>query len=174
LVDVKLRGNLGNVIGLTELFSESAEPGYDELPREEFLRLFPEGRYKFFGQTVDGDWMVGLPILTHDIPEGPEVISPVEDEEVDAGEDLVIEWEILDDPNPPDSVIEFYEVVCEKDEDDERLRVFSVHMLPTDTSVRVPAEFLEPGKDYKVEIVAQETSGNRAASEVPFATEDED
>ena len=71
------------------------------------------------------------------------------------------------------SAIEFYEVVAEKDEDEERLRVYSVHMEPGDTSVRVPAEFLEAGKDYKVEIIAQESSGNRTAIEVPFATVDD-
>ena len=98
---------------------------------------------------------------------------PEEEEEVDPEEDLTIEWEPAEDPDPPESRIEFYEVVVEKDEDDERLRVFSVHMLPTDTRVRVPHEFLEAGKDYKVEIIAQETSGNRTAIEVPFETEDD-
>ena len=97
-----------------------------------------------------------------------------EEVEVDSEEDLEIEWEILADPDAPFSVIEFYEVVVEKDEDDERLRVFSVHMLPDDTAVRVPEEFLEEGKEYKVEIIAQETSGNRTAIEVSFATEEDD
>ena len=69
-------------------------------------------------------------------------------------------------------MIEFYEVIVEKDEEEERLRVFSIQMLATDTSVRCPAEFLEPGKDYKIEILAHETSGNRTAIEVPFATEE--
>jgi hypothetical protein len=174
LLDVKVKGQLGKFIGLTELFSESAEPGFDEFPRDDFLSLFPEGVYQFFGRTLEGDWLVGSTELTHDIPEGPEVTSPEEDEEVDPNSDLSLEWNFNSDPNPPDSVIEFYEVVVEKDEDEERLRVFSVHMLATDTSVRVPSEFLEPGKDYKVEVIAQETSGNRASSEVEFSTTGDD
>ncbi|MDP6526492.1 MAG: hypothetical protein QGI24_06095 [Kiritimatiellia bacterium] len=174
LLDIKVRGSLGQEIGLTELFSESAEPGYDEMPREEFLELFEEGDYRFYGFTLEGDWLVAYPELTKNIPGAPEILSPEEEAEVDPEEDLVIEWAPLDDPNPPESSIEFYEVVCEKDEDEERLRVFTVHMLPTDTNVRVPAEFLEAGKAYKVEIVAQETSGNRAAAEVEFETEGEE
>ena len=172
LLNVGVQGNLGQVIGLTEIFSESAEPSFDELPPEDFLALFPPGDYLFFAQTLDGPWLAGLTTLTHLLPGEVELVSPLEDEEVDPNEDLTVEWELLDDPMPPESVIEFYEVVVEKDEDDELLRVFTVHMLPSDTSIRVPAEFLEPGKDYKVEIIAQETSGNRTAIEVPFATED--
>lgn len=171
LLDVKVKGNLGTAIGLTELFSESAEPSFDEVPRAEFLALFPPGEYTFVGQTVEGQWMASTTDLTHVLPDPVEILSPEEDDEVDAGNDLEIEWELVDDPDAPDSVIEFYEIVVEKDEDDERLRVFSVHALSTDTSMRVPAEFLEPGKDYKVEIVAQETSGNRTSVEVPFATQ---
>ena len=174
LLNVRVKGNLGTEIGLTEIFSESAEPSFDELPREDFLALFPAGEYTFLGRTIDGSRLKGRTILTHDMPDPAVLVSPEEDEEVEADEDLVIEWELVADPNPPDSVIEFYEVVVEKDEDDERLRVFSVHMLPTDTIVRCPAEFLEPDKDYKVEIIAQETSGNRTAIEVPFETDDED
>lgn len=171
LVNVSIHGGLKK-IGLTELFSESAEPGYDELPRQDFLDQFREGTYRYVGLTSDGTWLIGETELTKDIPGAPILNAPAEDAEVPAEQDLVIQWTTLADPNPPDSVIEFYEVVVEKDEDDERLRVFTVHMLPADTSVRVPAEFLEAGKDYKVEIVAQETSGNRAAVEVPFSTED--
>jgi hypothetical protein len=170
LLDARVKGRLGQRIGLTELFSESAEPGFDEIPRSEFLDLFPEGIYKFFGQTLDGDWLVGVPTLTHDIPGGPEILSPEEESAVDPGADLLIEWAPVADPSPPESVIELYEVVVEKDEEDERLRVYSVQMLATDTTIRVPAEFLEPGKEYKVEIVAQETGGNRATAEVAFET----
>lgn len=174
LLNVRVKGNLGTEIGLTEIFSESAEPSFDELPREEFLALFPAGEYTFWGRTIDGSRLKGAVTLTHTMPSEVELFSPEEDEEVDADEDLIVEWELLDDPNPPESVIEFYEVVVEKDEDDERLRVFSVHMLPTDNRVRCPAEFLEPDKDYKVEIIAQETSGNRTAIEVPFETDEDD
>ena len=170
LLDVKVKGNLGKVIGLTELFSESAEPSFDELPKEEFLALFPEGEYFYYARTVEKDWLVGEATLTHDLPDEAELNSPAEDAEVDSTIDLELDWDEVPDPDAPDSVIEFYEVVVEKDEDDELLRVFTVIMLPGETGVSVPHEFLEPGKDYKVEIIAEETSGNRTAIEVPFTT----
>jgi len=172
LLNILVRGKLGNVIGLTQLRCESAEPPFDELPRDEFLSLFPEGEYTFFGKTVDRIRMKSMTTLTHIMPGEVELVSPEEDGEVPADEDLVIEWATLDDPAPPENLIEFYEVVVEKDQDGEFHRVFSVHMLPTDSTLRCPAEFLEAGKDYKVEIIAQETSGNRSSIEVPFVTEE--
>ncbi len=172
LVDVKVKGNLGNAIGLTEIFSESAEPGFDEFPKEDFLSLFPEGTYYFEGVSLEQEWLEGVATLTHILPDEVELLLPVEDSGVSPDEDLVVAWVPAPDPDYPDSVIEFYEVVVEKDEEDELLRVFSVHMLPHDSYVRVPAEFLEADKDYKVEIIAEETSGNRTAIEVPFYTLD--
>jgi hypothetical protein len=174
LADVRVRGNLGSVIGLTEIFSESAEPSFDEMPPEEFLSLFPEGYYFYFARTVDRHWLLGVTRLTHLLPGEPELLSPGEDEVIDPGSDLTLEWVPVDDPKAPASVIEFYEVVVAKEEEGEMERVFSVQMLPTDSAVRVPAEFFEPGKDYKVEIIAQETSGNRTAIEVPFSTAGDD
>jgi len=94
----------------------------------------------------------------------------MEDDVVDSNVDLVIDWALVADPNPPASVIECYEIICETDDEEELLRVFSVTMLATDTTVRVPSEFLAADTEYKVEILAQETSGNRTAIEVPFST----
>ncbi len=136
--------------------------------------MFPPGDYRMFGKTVEGKWLVSIATLTHDLPDGPEILSPEEDAEVDPEEPFVIEWESVADPDAPDSVIEAYQVIVEKDVDDERLRVLSVHMLATDTSFTVAPGFLEPGKEYKVEVLAIETSGNQTISEVPFETEDDE
>jgi hypothetical protein len=54
LLDVHVGGNLGRVIGLTELFSESSEPSFDEVPPEDFLALFPPGPIG----SSPGHWMV--------------------------------------------------------------------------------------------------------------------
>jgi hypothetical protein len=43
-------------------------------------------------------------------------------------------------------------------------------MLSTDGAVTLPAQLLEPGKAYKVEVLAVETSGNKVITEVPFET----
>ncbi|MDY6954870.1 MAG: hypothetical protein SWE60_25490 [Thermodesulfobacteriota bacterium] len=171
IMEVDVKGS-AKVIGLTELFSESAEPSLEELPREAFLALFPEGVYAFYGRTVEGDCLVGQATLTHDIPAAPAILAPAEDEAVDPSQPVLIEWELAPDPGPPGSVIVAYQVIVEKDEDEERLRVFSVDVSSEATSVTVPPEFFELGKDYKVEVLAIETSGNKTISELSFETAD--
>ena len=166
-------GGSARVIGLTEIFSESAEPSFDELPRDEFLALFPPGEYIMLGLPIEGGVMLSTATLTHDMPAAPSIISPTKDEQVDPEEPLVVEWAAVADPNPPGSVIIRYHVVVEKDEDAELSRVFAVDMAPGDTSMTVPAEFFEPDRDYKVELIAEETSGNKTITEVEFSTEED-
>ena len=74
---------------LTELFNESSEPPLSEFSLQEWLDLFPEGEYRFFGITVEGDLLVGVAEFTHDIPEGPEITSPEDEDEVDPDVPLV-------------------------------------------------------------------------------------
>ena len=113
--------------------------------------------------------LIGVATLTHDQPDQPAVVSPKMDEEVDPDEPLVIQWKTVKDPDPPTSVIEAYQVIVEKNEIEERLRVFTADMLSTDTTLTVAPGFLEPGKAYKVEVLAIETSGNQTITEVEFA-----
>lgn len=180
MVDVKVKGKIGD-IGLTEVFSESAEPSFDELPRDEFLAMFDEGDYLMLARSNEGGFLIGTAELTKNMPDPVEITSPAPDEggdepeiEVDADEPLVIEWTSSPDPDAPDSVIEAYQVVVEKDKDDERLRVYSIDMGPDDTTVTLAPGFLEPGKDYKVEIIVIESSNNKSITELEFETEDDD
>ena len=73
IVDVDVTGRAEDY-GLTELFSESSEPPFEEFPLEQFKALFPEGTYTFRGTTVDGTPMTGTASLTHDFPDGPEIV----------------------------------------------------------------------------------------------------
>ncbi len=81
IVDVDAEGRLKDW-GLTELFSESNEPPFDEVPLAEFKERFPEGIYKFVGTTIEGERLVGKARLSHDIPNGPEITSPADGAEV--------------------------------------------------------------------------------------------
>ena len=171
LVDVKVRGSSG-VIGITELFTESAEPGFDEIPRDDFLALFPEGEYKFWGKTVEGDWLFATGELTHIVPQPPVITSPEEDGEVDTNEPLVVVWETV--PDPAGSEIVGYEVQVVKDEDDERPQEIFAEVGPDATSFTVSVGFLEPGKEYKAEVLVVEASGNKILTEVPFETAEEE
>jgi hypothetical protein len=155
--------------GLTELFFESAEPSFDVLPFDEFLARFPEGVYTLMGTTVDGDQLVGLATLTHNVPAGPEIVSPEEDEVVDP-EDVVIDWDPVIDQFANDSDIEItgYQVIVENEEGP--LRVLSIDLPASVTEVTVPPQFLEPDTEYKFEVLAKEESGNQTITESTFFT----
>ena len=90
-----------NDYGLTELFSESSEPPFTEFPLSQFKSLFPEGEYTFTGTTIDGQDVVGSATLTHDIPNGPNLVAPDDGARVDAS-NVVIRWREGRSPRRPD------------------------------------------------------------------------
>jgi hypothetical protein len=163
ILDIETRDVLVDY-GLTELFSESSEPPFTKFPFEEFVKLFPEGRYTFAGETIDGKKLRSSVRLTHDIPAGPEIVSPEEDSTVAPG-DLVVRWEQVTEPAGIEIVA--YQVIVEREHP---LRVLDVKLPTTATELSVPAQFMEPGTEYKVEVLAIEKGGNQTATEVPFVT----
>jgi len=172
VLDIKTSRNV-RAQGLTEGFFESVEPPSSELSMEEFMDRFPEGDYTFRGKGIEGEWLVGETELTHTLPAPPGNLYPAEDDEVshegfEAGFDPVTEDT---EGNPID--IEFYVVVVEKEDDDPIRQVYEVILRPVQTWVWVPEEFLEPGTEYKLEVIAQEETGNRTITETgTFMTED--
>jgi len=152
--------------GLTELFFESAEPSLDQLPLDEFLARFPEGEYQFFGTTAEGDEITGAAPLTHSIPEGPVVVSPAEGAVLDPDNAVIISWKSVN--SPPGIDIIGYQVIVSREDP---LRIFSLDLPATTISVTVPPEFLEPGTEYRFEVLAIEASGNQTITESGFETE---
>jgi len=90
IIDFKTAGPV-NDYGLTELFSESSEPPFTEFPLEQFKALFPEGVYTFVGTTIGGASLAGTATLTHNIPNGPEIVSPQDGARI-ASDQAVIRW----------------------------------------------------------------------------------
>jgi hypothetical protein len=70
IMKVKARGRLRQQ-GLTELFFESAEPTFDELPPEDFFNRFPEGYYKIYGWSEDGELLKSKSLIRHVMPAQP-------------------------------------------------------------------------------------------------------
>ena len=157
--------------GLTEGFFESAEPSADDLSMEEFFERFPEGEYEFEGRTLDHEEIEGETDFTHVLPAPPENLSPADDDMVDSTMPLIVSFDAVTqdlDGNPLDP--ELYEVILETEND--ILRVFSM-ILDGDVpnpSVTIPPEFMDPGTEYKFEVIVQEESGNRTISETEFTT----
>jgi hypothetical protein len=150
--------------GLTGITFESAEPPFREVPLRRFKARFPAGRYTFAGTTADGRRLVGSDRLTHRIPAKPAVTSPVANAVVDpAG--LVARWEPVTTPKGVKIVRYLVIVTAEASE-----RELSMELGPNATSAVIPADFLERGARYAIEVLAREASGNQTITEVPFRT----
>ncbi|MGH2704464.1 MAG: hypothetical protein ACRDJ4_05025 [Actinomycetota bacterium] len=163
LLDITTRGVLQDY-GLTELFSESSEPPFTKFPLERFKNLFPAGRYTFVGQTIGGATFQSSVVLTHNIPAGPVISSPAQGSTV-SRDDAVVRWEPVTEPAGIDIV--GYQVLVTREGP---LRVFSADLPGGATSLHIPAEFLESGVGYKVEVLAIERGRNQTLTEVAFTT----
>jgi hypothetical protein len=153
VVDVDADGRLKDW-GLTELFSESNEPPFSEVPLAEFKARFPEGKYTFVGETIEGERLVGTARLSHDIPVEPEIISPADGATVDR-DGVVARWRPAAQPAGIDIV--GYRVIVTREDP---LRVYQVELPASARSVPIPAVFLQSDIEYELEIQAIEESGN--------------
>ena len=153
IVDVDAEGRLKNW-GLTELFSESNEPPFTEVPLAEFKARFPEGRYTFVGETIEGEKLAGTARLSHDIPKGPEITAPADGATV-SRDDVVARWQAP--PEPPGIDIVGYRVIATREDP---LRVYQVELPASARKVPIPAAFLQSDTEYELEIQAIEESGN--------------
>jgi hypothetical protein len=161
ILDVDAEGKL-NKFGLTELFAESHEPEFSEVPLAKFKKRFPAGKYRFSGETVEGRELVGTAKLSHDFPDGPEITAPTKGATLSES-NAVASWN--PGSQPAGVQIVGYEVIVEREDP---LRVFSADLPASQTSVTIPPEFLEPGVEHKIEVLAIEKSGNQTITEVPF------
>jgi hypothetical protein len=161
IVDVGTRGRLQGY-GLTELFSESSEPPFSEFPLARFKQLFPEGRYTFTGETIEGRKLIGAARLSHDIPAGPRILEPARGARL-GRQGVVARWAPVAEGSGVD-IVGYRAIVTREDP----LRVLNVDLPATATRTAIPAEFLEPGTTYKLEVQAIERSGNQTLTEIAF------
>jgi hypothetical protein len=160
--------------GLSSLMFESAEPPLDEVPIEEFFQRFPEGAYQFQGRTIENDPITGEASLSHVVPAGPEIVSPLQDPfppvlDID---NVQIAWEPVETDifgSNQIEIVQYQVTVAELDSS----REFSI-FLPNDaTSVSVPQEFFRlPGKLHEFEVLAIEANGNQTIAKGFFMTTD--
>ena len=173
------KGNLGQ-LGLTELFFETVEPENADVPIAEILKTLPAGEYTFEGSGIEvGEktgTTIGTALLTHDIPNGPTLLTPVEDAVVPV-EDLLVSWEPVDKTiDDKDVNIIAYQLIIERDEDPHPNMIGKIGLsmyLPADVNqITIPGEFFEPGTDYLWEVLAIEESGNQTLMSSQFSTSD--
>jgi len=164
-------GRLTRQGGGTELFLESVEPELVDLPFAQFFHRFPEGTYHLRGRTTDGEVTFGSAAFTHNIPAGPEVLSPVGPGgncAADVPIPVVVAWNPVSTSYFGDPIdIKGYEVIVENDFDTN----FDVHMpAEQGTQLTVSSEVLKPGHDYIFEVLAIEEGGNQTITEGCFST----
>lgn len=146
--------------GLTELFSESAEPSFAEQSLEALLALYPAGNYKFECLTTDDKPLNSVAKLTHKLPATPEP------EVVEENNMVRITWPAVVAPFQPGGAsveVVAYQVIVERSDG---LKFDTT--LPAKNqgnSVTVPPEFLTPGMQFKGEVLAIERNGNQTIGE---------
>jgi hypothetical protein len=171
------RGDM-NELGLTELFFETVEPANADVPIEEVLDTLPEGKYTISGTAVEDGTPAGttsgVALLTHNIPEGPRLISPADGSTVPTS-GVVASWAPVSKTitGKPVKIIA-YQLIIEKDAPVDRHMIgkfgLSMYLPPTTTSIAVPNGFLEPATAYNWEVLAIEESGNQTLSSGTFRT----
>jgi hypothetical protein len=191
MLNIYVRGRLRRQ-GLTEIFFESAEPPFDDLPPATFFRRFPEGLYDVEGVTLDGEERESEVEVTHRMPAPPSptlngapMAEQCDDEEPEfdaptiAGP-VMIAWPAVESTHPelgypqdsPDITIYNYEVVVEAElegpDGEEFVTVFSAILPPDVLSMTIPAEFIAQSDTFKYEVLAREESWNQTAVESCF------
>jgi hypothetical protein len=147
--------------GLSEMFFEGAEPSLDEVPLGDLLASFPEGKYKFVGETAEGVQLTGASTLSHAVPDGPVVSVEV------SGGSIVIRWRPVTAPPPgfPNRKIQItgYQVIVD---------TFQVTLPASATQVTLPREFADSlaAGQHGFEVLAIDASRNQTITAGTFET----
>jgi hypothetical protein len=171
------RGALAR-LGLTELFFETVEPENADVPIEQVLAKLPEGNYTIAGPAQENGRPAGgtsgKAWLTHDIPEGPQLVSPAEGGTVPV-RGVVARWRPVSKTitGAPVRIIA-YQLIIEKDVEPHRHMIgklgLSMYLPRSVTSIAIPNGFLQRGTAYNWEVLAIERSGNQTLSSGSFRT----
>jgi len=164
------------------IFFESREPPSSEFSFADLKAAFPEGQHAVRGESFDGTILVGSATFTHDVPAPPTITSPEIAEEPRgtrknpvSRDGFHVRWDDVTENVVGGPVnITGYEVIVTKEVADDphgfSRPTYDVHVPATVNSLSVPAEFLEAGTVYELEVLALEASGNQTISVGFFRT----
>lgn len=172
LFDLTSRGALRDQ-GLSGNFFESAEPGIDELSREEFFARFPEGQYTLVGESLEGQPVESHATFTHLLPDPPVIISPAEDATIERGA-VTISWEPVTDPSGTEVEVyslQLFPVDPPEGQDPPELNIdFTLEVPPHITEIKIPPAILQAAVDYQFELMVVDAAGNQSFSVGTFTT----
>lgn len=166
--------------GLTQLFFESAEPPFDELPPAQFFARFPEGIYEISGISLEGEEMESKATLSHVLAAPPanlRVNGIPAAENCDATlptvtPPVIITWNPVTTSHPTVGrrgpvKIARYQVFAEQRKSDPLK--YSLDLPSTQTRYKVASELIATGDaSYKFEIQVRHVNGNQTAVESCF------
>lgn len=179
LLNVWVRGRLRKQ-GLTEIFFESDEPGFDELTPAQFFRRFPEGTYEVEGITLDNEELESEIELSHVLAARPaniEVNGQAAAENCDAelpvvSEPITLDWDAVTGSHPTIGTpgqavtVDIYQVIGEYEDAGGVERTVQVDLPPDVTSFELPEDFTSlAGDELKFEIITRLDNGNQTAVE---------
>lgn len=162
--------------GLTQLSLESAEPGFDELPPEQFFQRFPEGVYEI-GIERGGEQAQARVRLSHVLaapPSGVTINGIQAAENCDAANlptvsgPVVVDWDPVTGSHPgigrsgPVQILRYQFFLEQGDVS------LAVDLPPTVTEFAVPDAIAANGGEFKFEIIARATNLNNTAVESCF------
>jgi len=180
-------GSMQATGGQTEGFLEGIEPQIKELLQAlhcarsteegqsrlaDLFAAWPAGDYTFKGTSKTGVAFEGTATLTHFIPAGPEIVAPLGATVPVAP--LLIEWNAVSEAILPElapvNVVGYHILVEEDVPGVEVTPEVDIDVDSSETSVTIPAQYLNPSTVYRFEILATDESGNQTISEGFFCT----
>src|SRR5262249_18485060 len=174
------KGSMKATGGQTEGFLEGIEPQIDELVAAlgcaisteegtstlaELFAEWPAGDYTFKGEAKGGAKFEAKATLSHVIPAGPEIVAPA-DGTIVPDADLLIQWNaviaaiLTNNPDlGPVDIVGYHITVEENVPDVEVTPAVDIDVNGTQTSVTIPAQYLNQNTVYKFEILSTDASG---------------
>jgi len=143
------------------------------------LADLPAGTYSFKGRAmIDGEstgGTIGTAVLSHVIPDGPELIYPGAKAAV-SPDGFVARWGAVTQSiqgGPVDII--GYQLIIQRDVAPSPRMIgkwgLSMYLPASTTSMAIPREFFQPGTGYKWEVLAIERNGNQTLSSGEFRTQ---
>lgn len=143
-------------IGIREFHLESAEPP----DLDAVLQSFPEGVYRFVGQTVPGNCLTGSAYLSHALAPTTTLLTPAENAVVPVAE-LVLSWS---------PVIGAEHYLVELNNEDSGSEITFALAADT-TTLAIPAALLVPNATYQFAVGVETATGNITFVELYFYTQ---
>ena len=162
IMRTNVTGKLKNT-GLTGMTFDSSAPPFKKVSFKNFKKRFPEGNYRFRGETIKGRKLRGSEKISHTIPDRPNVTSPTEGADVSAG-GFKITWDPVTSPSGI-KIVRYIAIVTVESKKVASIRELTMELPGTATSVTIPGEFLAAGVETNIEVIAKATNGNQTITE---------